>query len=65
MKYVKGPDFPTGGIIIGKEIREQAYRTGRGSFRLRCKWEIEDLGRGAVANRGYRDSLSGAEVKTD
>jgi topoisomerase-4 subunit A len=45
--YVPGPDFPTGGVIV--EPREnivEAYRTGRGSFRLRAKWEIEDLGRG-------------------
>ena len=42
-----GPDFPTGGIII--ESREQifeAYRTGRGGFRTRARWEREDLGRG-------------------
>jgi len=45
--FVPGPDFPTGGVIV--EPREnilEAYRTGRGSFRLRCRYEIEDLGRG-------------------
>ena len=44
---VPGPDFPTGGVIV--EPREnilEAYRTGRGSFRLRAKWQVEDLGRG-------------------
>ncbi|MFC7702967.1 DNA topoisomerase IV subunit A [Plastorhodobacter daqingensis] len=44
---VPGPDFPTGGVIV--EPREnilEAYRTGRGAFRLRAKWEVEDLGRG-------------------
>ncbi len=44
---VPGPDFPTGGVIV--EPRENildAYRTGRGSFRLRAKWQVEDLGRG-------------------
>jgi topoisomerase IV subunit A len=47
MKYVPGPDFPTGGIIVEPpENIAQAYRTGRGSFRLRCKWQREDLGRG-------------------
>ncbi|SEV96024.1 DNA topoisomerase IV subunit A [Aliiroseovarius sediminilitoris] len=47
LNYVPGPDFPTGGIIVEpRENIAQAYRTGRGSFRLRCKWEIEDLGRG-------------------
>ena len=47
LEHVPGPDFPTGGVIV--EPREnilEAYRTGRGSFRLRCKWEVEDLGRG-------------------
>ncbi|MEX0351366.1 MAG: DNA topoisomerase IV subunit A [Paracoccaceae bacterium] len=47
LNYVPGPDFPTGGIIVEPpENIAQAYRTGRGSFRLRCKYEIEDLGRG-------------------
>ncbi|WP_089270231.1 DNA topoisomerase IV subunit A [Puniceibacterium sediminis] len=47
MKYVPGPDFPTGGILVEpRDNIAQAYRTGRGSFRLRCKWEVEDLGRG-------------------
>ncbi|WP_421702643.1 DNA topoisomerase IV subunit A [Aliiroseovarius sp.] len=47
LNYVPGPDFPTGGIIVEpKENIAKAYATGRGSFRLRCKWEVEDLGRG-------------------
>ncbi|SFR14435.1 DNA topoisomerase IV subunit A [Poseidonocella sedimentorum] len=47
LNYVPGPDFPTGGIIVEpKESIAQAYRTGRGAFRLRAKWEVEDLGRG-------------------
>ena len=44
---IPGPDFPTGGVIV--EPREnilEAYRTGRGAFRLRARWEKEDLGRG-------------------
>ena len=47
LKYVKGPDFPTGGVIVDKpaEIAE-GYTTGRGSFRVRARWEKEDLGRG-------------------
>lgn len=47
LNYVPGPDFPTGGVIV--ETREsiaESYRTGRGSIRLRAKYEIEDLGRG-------------------
>lgn len=47
LNYVPGPDFPTGGVIVEpKENIAQAYKTGRGSFRLRSKWEVEDLGRG-------------------
>ena len=47
LNYVPGPDFPTGGIIVEPpENIAQAYRTGRGSFRLRSKYEVEDLGRG-------------------
>ncbi|WP_114285038.1 DNA topoisomerase IV subunit A [Candidatus Halocynthiibacter alkanivorans] len=47
LNYVQGPDFPTGGIIVEpREMMAKAYATGRGSFRLRAKYEIEDLGRG-------------------
>ena len=47
LTYVEGPDFPTGGVIVETpESMAQAYRSGRGSFRLRCKWHVEDLGRG-------------------
>ncbi|MEL7090156.1 MAG: DNA topoisomerase IV subunit A [Pseudomonadota bacterium] len=47
LNFVPGPDFPTGGIIVEpKEAIAQAYRTGRGGFRLRCRYEVEDLGRG-------------------
>jgi topoisomerase-4 subunit A len=47
LKYVKGPDFPTGGIIVdGSEAIAEAYNTGRGSFRVRARWETEDTGRG-------------------
>lgn len=47
LNFVPGPDFPTGGVIVEpKENIAQAYSTGRGSFRLRCKYDVEDLGRG-------------------
>ena len=47
LEYVSGPDFPTGGVIVEpRENIAEAYRTGRGAFRLRARWEIEDLGRG-------------------
>ncbi|HIP58257.1 MAG TPA: DNA topoisomerase 4 subunit A, partial [Archaeoglobus profundus] len=41
MKYIKGPDFPTGGIIIGKKGIEKAYETGKGRITIRGKVEIE------------------------
>ena len=44
---IKGPDFPTGGVIVeSADTIAQNYRTGRGAFRVRAKWEQEDLGRG-------------------
>jgi topoisomerase-4 subunit A len=47
LKYVKGPDFPTGGIIVDPpETIAEAYNTGRGSFRVRARWKQEDTGRG-------------------
>jgi topoisomerase-4 subunit A len=47
LKYVPGPDFPTGGLIVdGREAIAEAYTTGRGSFRVRARWHKEDTGRG-------------------
>jgi len=47
LNYVPGPDFPTGGVLVETpENIRNAYATGRGSFRLRAKWHVEDLGRG-------------------
>jgi topoisomerase IV subunit A len=48
VEFIPGPDFPTGGILV--EPREKlldAYRTGRGSFRLRARWEVEQKSHGA------------------
>ncbi len=46
-ELVPGPDFPTGGILVEPhENILKAYATGKGSFRLRARWETEDLGRG-------------------
>ncbi|HPF78930.1 MAG TPA: DNA topoisomerase IV subunit A, partial [Alphaproteobacteria bacterium] len=46
-KIVKGPDFPTGGILIEPKANIiQAYETGKGAFRVRAKWHREDLKRG-------------------
>ena len=47
LKYVPGPDFPTGGVIVDPpETIADAYNTGRGSFRVRARWKTEDTGRG-------------------
>ena len=47
LRYVKGPDFPTGGIVVdSQEIIAEAYTTGRGAFRVRAKWHKEEGARG-------------------
>ncbi|WP_050422609.1 DNA topoisomerase IV subunit A [Bradyrhizobium tropiciagri] len=47
LKWVKGPDFPTGGIVVdSKEAIIEAYTTGRGSFRTRSRWMQEEGARG-------------------
>jgi topoisomerase IV subunit A len=47
LKFVPGPDFPTGGLVVDPpEAIAEAYATGRGSFRVRARWKTEDTGRG-------------------
>src|SRR3954452_15779118 len=46
MQFVKGPDFPTGGLILGRAGIIDAYNTGRGSIRMRARAEIEESKRG-------------------
>ncbi|WP_363349363.1 DNA topoisomerase IV subunit A [Methylocystis echinoides] len=47
LTFVQGPDFPTGGVIVDKRAEiVEAYRTGRGSFRVRARWTREELPRG-------------------
>ena len=47
MDYIQGPDLPTGGIIVdSKESILEAYKTGKGGFKVRSRWHKEDLGRG-------------------
>ena len=46
MKHIPGPDFPTGGIIIGKNIIKEGYKTGRGSFKIRGEINVENLKNG-------------------
>ncbi len=43
MKHIPGPDFPTGGIVIGKDIIKQGYNSGRGSFKIRGEINIEQI----------------------
>src|SRR3954467_9907982 len=47
MQFVKGPDFPTGGVLVDAEQAiAAAYMSGRGAFRVRARWTVEDQGRG-------------------
>ncbi len=47
LKKIKGPDFPTGGILVDPpSVFRDAYEKGRGSFRLRARWHSEDVGKG-------------------
>ncbi len=47
LEHVRGPDFPTGGIVVDSPAAiAESYATGRGSFRVRAKWGLEDQGRG-------------------
>jgi topoisomerase-4 subunit A len=47
LDMIPGPDFPTGGVLVeSRDSILESYRTGRGSFRLRAAWSVEDLGRG-------------------
>jgi DNA gyrase subunit A len=48
MRTLKGPDFPTGGIILGDEGIKDAYRSGRGTIRLRARHELEESRRGTA-----------------
>src|ERR671924_2101263 len=55
MKHVRGPDFPGGGTIMGSSGIEEAYRSGRGSVRLRAKAHVEPL-------RGGKDAIIVSEL---
>ncbi len=47
LPHVKGPDFPTGGVLVEEpSAMAEAYETGRGSFRLRAKWDVEKMSHG-------------------
>lgn len=66
MQFVKGPDFPTGGLIMGRSGILDAYRTGRGSIKIRAKAEIVDGPRGeqiVVTEIPYQTSVEQIETK--
>lgn len=48
MEYIKGPDFPTAGLILGREGIKKAYRTGRGSIKMQAKTRIEEASNGKM-----------------
>jgi DNA gyrase subunit A len=66
MAFVKGPDFPTGGYILGRAGIQEAYRTGRGSIRMRAVAEIEEHRGGqeiVVTEIPYQTSIMGIAAK--
>ena len=56
MEYVPAPDYPTGGVLMGRAGIKQAYRTGKGGFVLRAKCEIEEF------NNGTRERIVVTEL---
>lgn len=58
MKYVKGPDFPTGAIVMGTKSIKEAYETGRGRIQVRAKTSIQDI-------RGHRQEIVATEIPFD
>src|SRR5207249_7041020 len=67
MQFVKGPDFPTGGYILGRAGIMDAYRTGRGSIRMRARAEIVEGKTGAaeihVTELPYQTSVGAIATK--
>src|SRR3954466_2458016 len=66
MQFVKGPDFPTGGLILGRAGILDAYRTGRGSIRMRARAEIEETRTGVqivVTHLPYQASPNSIQSK--
>jgi len=66
MAFVKGPDFPTGGFILGRQGILDAYRTGRGSIRMRARAEIQETKTGAsivVTELPYQGSAAALEQR--
>lgn len=58
MQFIKGPDFPTGGFIYGREGIKQAYETGRGVMQVRARAAVDKIGRGSLE----RDAIVITEI---
>ncbi len=69
MSFIKGPDFPTGGLILGRAGIGEAYRTGKGSIKVRALAEIEELRTGrqqiVVTELPYQSSIEGICERID
>ena len=69
MQYVKGPDFPTGAMIIGKDGIKEAYTTGRGKITVRAETEIEEMSGGKqriiVRSLPYQVNKANLIIKID
>src|SRR4051812_45048866 len=66
MRFVKGPDFPTGALILGRAGIIDAYRTGRGSIRMRARAQIEETRTGSqivVTELPYQASPAAIQTK--
>lgn len=65
MEYIKGPDFPTGGIILGNSGIKKAYETGRGTITIRCKATIEEgSGRSKIVISELPYGINTLDLKT-
>lgn len=58
MQFVKGPDFPTGAIVMGTKGIKEAYQTGRGRIQVRAKTSIQEI-------RGHRQEIVATEIPFD
>ena len=65
MEYIPGPDFPTGGAILGRAGIRAAYATGRGSIIMRCQDRDRDAAQGSRGDHRHRDPLSGQQGDAD
>ena len=65
MEHIKGPDFPTGGVIMGRSGIRAAYATGRGKITLRGRAAIEEKIQRAFSDHHHRDPLYGEQSAHD